>query len=136
MGIVVRPGDAVVDTAAQAGCIGITQLPDFLAVLAFYGLNVEWDHDVQISCNGIGGGAECLGTFRAPYNIMGVTGLWTVRVLKDDPSQSLPPLLPIPLIEQLGLIPDFVDNHCLINSLLSSTSSISYLPVLGYLVLS
>ena len=115
-----RPGEAVVDTAAEEGVIGISQLPDFLQALEEHHRSVKWIKRIELSCPGIGDGetsisgigdrAKHLGVFTAPYCIAGATGVWKVHVLKDDPENPIPPILSLPLIEALGMRIDLGDN--------------------------
>ena len=117
IGIAVKPGEAIVDTAAEDGVIGIAQLPDFLKALSNHGLKVDWLEDHLVRCSGVGGGAAHLGTFRAPYNIAGASGLWQVHVLQDEPTRSIPPLLPLTLCKSLGMSVDFHTEECCLKQL-------------------
>ena len=112
IGITVRPYEAVVDTAAEDGVIGVSQLPPYLQCLSEAGHEPVWDKDENVSCSGIGGGAKHLGSFTAPYNMVGVQGTWKVHVLEDTPAQPIPLLLPITICAKHKMNIDFDKGIC------------------------
>ena len=65
IGLTVSPGSAVVDSAAEEGVIGLSQMEPYEALLQDRGLKVLWQSSGG-SCVGVGGSAVQLGTFLAP----------------------------------------------------------------------
>ena len=56
IGLVCAPGDSIVDTAAEDGCVGFTQLPKILQSLRPHGLQWVWadrPEAAQAICSGV-----------------------------------------------------------------------------------
>ena len=77
IGLSVKAGDSIVDTAAEDGCVGLTQLPKITQSLKPFGLRWVWastPEDEALSCKGIGGGAVSAGAIEVPAGIAGLCG--------------------------------------------------------------
>jgi len=113
VGLMVHPHEAVVDTAAEDGCIGTSQLPSLAGSLAQHGLQFVWQQtngSAAAQCTGIGGAAKWLGRVMIPAGIAGVNGLIQAHVVDDSESKSIPLLLSLEVQDGLGFVIDMEDN--------------------------
>ena len=105
VGIQIAAGRALVDTAAEDGCIGLLALTDLETDLATHGLKICWmprPADGYGACAGVGGGAEIVGVCDTPFGINGCNGVVRLTVLRDSSEMRVPLLFPINLQEALG----------------------------------
>ena len=106
IGIMASPGFSVLDTAAQDGCVGSSQLPQLADTLSQFGLQFIWterrSEGSNVNCTGIGGGANWLGAIETPVGLAGLNGVLRLNVVEDDEQSTIPLLLPINLQEHLG----------------------------------
>ena len=89
IGLHVKAGDSIVDTAAEYGCVGLTQLDKITESLKPFGLRWVWVSDPKEvpSCKGIGGGAVTAGAIEVPAGIAGLSGILKLTVLRDTEQQ-------------------------------------------------
>ena len=115
IGLHCKAGDSIVDTAAEDGCVGLTQLPKIAESLKPFGLRWIWvstPEDGAPSCKGIGGGAVSAGAIEVPAGIAGLCGILKLNVLRDSEQEAIPLLLPINLMESLGFLIDLAGDVC------------------------
>ena len=98
----------MVDTAAEDGCVGQSQLDQIIRSLAEHRLQWIWtpkpgEDTKGPSCTGIGGGAKWVGTIELPVGIAKLNGVLKQNVIQDSKEALTPLLLPINLLEALGL---------------------------------
>ena len=87
VGITCLPGSSIVDTAAEDGCVGASQLVKIAQSLYPFGLKFVWvasAGDSGPTCTGIGGGATWLGAIEVPVGIAGVNGVIKLNVIQDS----------------------------------------------------
>ena len=114
-GITTKPQEALMDTAAEEGCTGSSQLPFLAAELAKHGLTSRWTRKPGASnatCTGVGGDAVWLGTIETPCGVGGVDGILPLHVVEDRPEKPVPILFPLDLQEKLGCEINMQDNIC------------------------
>ena len=121
IGITAPAGQAVVDTAAEAGCMGSSNLAPLSDILASHGLQYAWvaranAGDQPINCMGVGGRASWIGTLEIPIGIGGLNGILQMTVIEDSPNATVPFLLPISLQHHLGCNLDLKRNECVIQT--------------------
>ena len=97
----------MVDTAAEDGCVGQSQLDQIIRSLAEHRLQWIWtqkpgEDTKGPSCTGIGGGAKWVGTIELPVGIAKLNGVLKLNVIQDSKGAPIPLLLPINLLEALG----------------------------------
>ena len=119
IGIACAQGDAVVDTAAEDGCVGQSQLDQITRSLARHRLQWVWTQrpggSAQgPSCTGIGGGAKWVGTIELPVGIAKLNGVLKLNVIQDSKDAPIPLLLPINLLEALGFDIKLKNNTCVL----------------------
>ena len=117
IGIHCAAGDSVVDTAAEDGCVGLTQLDKLSESLRPHGLQWVWvkrpdPESNGPSCTGIGGGATWAGTLELPVGIGQLNGVLKLNVVVDSEEAPVPLLLPINLLEALGFDINLKNNLC------------------------
>jgi len=116
IGIVSTPGKAIVDTAAESGCLGSLSLPDLAAILATFGRSYAWaevpGEGVSTDCVGVGGSAKWLGNIEFPAGIGGLNGIIKMAVLEDTEQARVPVLLPVSIQHQLEFRIDLKTNQC------------------------
>ena len=86
MGIVCAKGDAVVDTAAEDGCVGQSQLDQITRSLAEHQLQWIWtqkpgEDTKGPSCTNIGEVAKWVGTIELPVGIAKLHGVVKLNVI-------------------------------------------------------
>ena len=92
-------GQALVDTGAQHGIIGLPSYEALVAKLAEYGLKPKQIPTLNVAAAGIGGQTKFLLSAEVPTAIAGCSGIITVHVIEQD----VPMLLPIGLCKALGM---------------------------------
>ena len=102
-GITTQPAQGVVDTAAQDGLLGERALASLQCALDKHGLRCVWTGK-QGRAQGVGGRAHTLGIVAIPLGLAGTTGILEATVVKE----SVPLLLPIKLLRQIGAIINLV----------------------------
>ena len=79
----------MVDTAAEDGCVGHSQLDQITRSLAEHQLKWIWtqkpgEDSRGPSCPGIGGGAKWAGTIEVPVGIAKLNGVLKLNVIQDS----------------------------------------------------
>ena len=134
IGLHVKAGDSIVDTAAEDGCVGHTQLEKITESLQPFGLRWVWvEGDEAQRCSGIGGGAVAAGAIEVPVGIAGLSGILKLTVLRDSEQAAVPLLLPINLMKELGFLIDLAGDACTLQAEplpdgTARTAPMSYLP--------
>lgn len=102
-GVVCQPGQALVDTAAEEAVIGSSALRALQQELRKFGLRtIPVDsHHPRPSAGGIGGAAIVESMVEIPIGVAQINGVVRFTVLKDSPTCSTPPLLPISFLETI-----------------------------------
>ena len=95
------------DTAAEDGCVGYSQLDQVIRSLAKHQQTWIWtqkpgEDSTRPSCTGTGGGAKWAGTIELPVGIAKLNGLLKANVIQDSAEDPSPLLLPINLLETPG----------------------------------
>ena len=105
VGLVVTPGQALIDTGAQHGVVGPDAYRVIVGKLSEYGLKPRSVPNPGIRATGIGGASDFQGSYEIPAGLGGCSGLLTVHVL-DDSCPDVPLLLPVDFCERLGMVLD------------------------------
>ena len=107
IGLITQPSHAVVDTAAEEGCIGTAALKRLESALFEKGLRVRWVWITsEVPCTAIGGQATFVGQCDVPLGLGKMNGVARLNVIKDDdtPGTEIPFLLPMNLQECLNTV--------------------------------
>ena len=102
LGVTHERGEAVVDTAAEDGVIGLQSFENLKEILAEKGLQPIEVGESHFSCNGIGGEAKIMGTWDIPLGIAKINGVLRTTVLEAD----IPFLLPVSFLEVTQAVVD------------------------------
>ena len=100
-GIVTKPSQGIVDTAAEGGLIGSVALQRHEEELRSYGLKCKWIPKVS-SAKGVGGSAKVVGVTLIPLGIGKVNGILEATVVEGE----VPLLLPVRMLKALGAVID------------------------------
>lgn len=100
-GIVTKPSQGIVDTAAEGGLIGEVALKRHDSELRRFGLKCKWIPKVS-SAKGVGGSAKVVGVTLIPVGIGGINGILEATVVEGE----VPLLLPIGMLKTLGAVID------------------------------
>ena len=100
-GIVTKPSQGIVDTAAEGGLIGDVALKRHESELRRFGLKCKWIPKVS-SAKGVGGNAKVVGVTLIPVGIGGINGILEATVVEGE----VPLLLPIGMLKTLGAVID------------------------------
>ena len=106
IGLNVNPGQALVDTGAQHGVIGPQGFQNLCAALQEHGLKPRHIETLKMKATGVGGSSEFTFSAEVPIAIKGVSGLVTLHGVPIE----IPCLLPVELLDSLGMILNLPDN--------------------------
>ena len=101
-GTAIRAEEGIVDTAAEAGLVGLFAYERLEKELQKFGLKPKWT-EKQATAKGVGGEANAVGVVLIPLGIGKIDGILEATVVRED----VPPLLPVSLIKMLKACLDF-----------------------------
>ena len=101
-GIAIRAEEGIVDTAAEAGLVGLFAYERLEKELQKFGLKPKWT-EKQATAKGVGGEANAVGVVLIPLGIGKIDGILEATVVRED----VPLLLPVSLIKMLKACLDF-----------------------------
>ncbi len=100
-GIVTKPSQGIVDTAAEGGLIGHVALQRHEEELRRFGLKCKWIPKIS-SAKGVGGSAKVIGVTLIPLGVGKINGILEATVVEGE----VPLLLPVRMLKTLGAVID------------------------------